>query len=186
MRKLIYGINITADGCCDHIKGVANEEVHEYFTELLREADVLLYGRKTYELMVPFWPDMAKDSHGPDDATHEFARVFDAVGKIVVVSKSLENVEGNKTEIIRTNLRDEVLKLKNQEGKAIMTGGVDVPSQLMQLGLIDEYHVVVHPVIAGEGRRLFDGINLAEQLELKLTDTKVFGSGHVVMRYVKG
>lgn len=109
MRKLIYGINVTLDGCCDHTKGMANEEVHEYFTGLLRDADVLLYGRKTYELMVPFWPDMAKDSSATNDATHEFARVFDAVGKIVVVSKSLEKKEDSKTEIIRSNLRNEVL-----------------------------------------------------------------------------
>lgn len=186
MRKLIYGINITLDGCCDHTKGMANEEVHEYFTGLLRDADVLLYGRKTYELMVPFWPDMAKDSSGYNDATHEFARVFDAVGKIVVVSKSLEKTEDSKTEIIRSNLRDEVLQLKQQEGNAIVAGGVDVPSQLMQLGLIDEYHVVVHPVIAGEGRRLFDGTSLPEQLEVKLADTKVFASGHLALRYVRG
>ncbi|MCW4469457.1 dihydrofolate reductase family protein [Flavobacterium sp. MFBS3-15] len=184
MRKLIYGINVTLDGCCDHTKGMANEQVHEYFTGLLRDADVLLYGRKTYELMVPFWPDMAKDSSGPSDATHEFARIFDAVGKMAVVSKSLENIDSNKTEIIRSNLRDQVLQLKQEEGRAILTGGVDVPSQLMQMGLIDEYHVVVHPVIAGEGRRLFDGTSLPEQLELKLAESKVFGSGHVALRYV--
>ncbi|MEL1243643.1 dihydrofolate reductase family protein [Flavobacterium sp. DGU11] len=186
MRKLIFGINTTLDGCCDHTKGNANEEVHEYFTQLLREADVLLYGRKTYELMVPFWPDVAKNPSSPTTALDDFAKAFDAVNKIVVVSKTLEKAEGNKTAIIRTNLREEILKLKQEEGKAIVTGGVDVPSQLLQLGLIDEYHVVVHPVIAGEGRRLFDGINLPEQSQLKLAGSKVFKSGHVALRYMKG
>jgi len=186
MRKLIYGINITLDGSCDHTKGMANEEVHQYFTELLREADVLVYGRKTYELMVPFWPDIAKESSGHNDATHEFARVFDGVGKIVVVSRSIKIVENNKTQIICSNLPDEILRLKQEEGKAIVTGGVDVPSQLMQLRLIDEYHVVIHPVIAGEGGRLFDGTSLPDQLELKLVESKVFASGHVALRYVRG
>jgi dihydrofolate reductase len=184
MRKLIFGINITLDGCCDHTKGNPNEEVHGYFTELLREADVLLYGRKTYELMVPFWPDTAKDNSATTKAMDDFARAFDAVGKIVVVSRTLEKAEGN-TVIIRSNLRDEILKLKQEEGKAIVAGGVDVPTQLMQLGLIDEYHVVVHPVIAGEGRRLFDGASLPEQMQLKLVGSKVFASGHVALRYVK-
>lgn len=184
MRKLIFGINTTLDGCCDHTKGNANEEVHEYFTQLLREADVLLYGRKTYELMVPFWPDVAKNPSG-STSIDDFAEAFDAVNKIVVVSRTLESAEGN-TAIIRSNLQEEVLKLKQEEGKAIVAGGVDVPTQLMQLGLIDEYHVVVHPVIAGEGRRLFDGIILPEQSQLRLVGSKVFQSGHVALRYVKG
>ncbi|MGQ2982221.1 dihydrofolate reductase family protein [Flavobacterium sp.] len=186
MRKLIYGINVTLDGCCEHTKGIANEEVHDYFTELLREADILLYGRKTYELMVPFWPDMAKESSGHNDATHEFARVFDAVDKIVVVSKTLKKAEGSNTQIIRTNLREEIIRLKQEDGRAIVTGGIAIPTQLMQLGLIDEYHFVVHPVIGGEGRRLFEGANLPEQFELKLVASKVFASGHMALRYVKG
>ncbi len=184
MRKLIFGINLTLDGCCDHTKGNANEEVHEYFTQLMREADVLVYGRKTYELMVPFWHDMAKNPSSPPTATDEFAKAFDAIGKIVVFSKTLEKAEG-KTTIFRTGLREEVLKLKQEEGKAIMTGGVDIPTQLMELGLIDEYHVVVHPVIAGEGRRLFDSAGLPEQLQLTLAGSKVFRSGHVALQYVK-
>ncbi len=185
MRKLIFGINITLDGCCEHTKGIANEQVHEYFTQLLREADVLLYGRKTYELMVPFWPDMAKGQSATTEAMAEFARVFTAVDKIVVVSKTMERAEGNNTAIIRNNLRDEILKLKQEDGKAIVTGGVDVPSQLIELGLVDEYHFIIHPILGGEGSRLFDGTNLPEQLQLKLVDTKVFASGHVALRYVR-
>lgn len=185
MRKLIYGINITLDGCCDHTKGNANEDVHEYFTRLLREADVLLYGRKTYELMVPFWPDMAKNHSAGTKAMDDFAQAFDAIGKIVVVSRSMDKVEAKNTAIIRENLRDEILKMKQEEGKAILTGGVDVPEQLIRLGLVDEYHIVIHPVLAGEGRRLLPDVNLPEQLQVKLVDSKIFKSGHVALRYVK-
>ncbi|AWH85034.1 dihydrofolate reductase [Flavobacterium album] len=184
MRKLIFGINVTLDGCCDHTKGNANEEVHAYFTQLMREADVLVYGRKTYELMVPFWPDIAKNPSG-SMSMDEFAKAFDAVGKIVVFSKTLEKAGGDKTTIFQKGLREEVLKLKQEEGKAIVTGGVDIPTQLMELGLIDEYHIMIHPVIAGEGRRLFDDISLPEQLQLKLAGSKVFQSGHMALRYVK-
>src|SRR6185369_612073 len=153
MRKLIYGINITLDGCCDHTKLSANEEVHEYFTELMRHVDVLVYGRKTYELMVPFWPDVAKNNSGPTKAMNEFAQAFDS-NKIVVFSKSLDNAERDNTRIVRGNLKDEILKLKQEQGKDIATGGVDLPSQLIELGLVDEFNVVVHPIVVGAGRRL--------------------------------
>jgi len=182
-EKLIYGINITLDGCCDHTKLSANEEVHEYFTELMRHVDVLVYGRKTYELMVPFWPDVAKNNSGPTKAMNEFAQAFDA-NKIVVFSKSLDNAERDNTRIVRGNLKDEILKLKQEQGKDIATGGVDLPSQLIELGLIDEFNVVVHPIVVGEGRRL-DGISLAENLQLQLVDSKIFKSGHVALRYLR-
>ena len=102
MRNLIFGINITLDGCCDHSKVIADEELHDYYADLLRDADVLVYGRKTYQLMVPFWPDVAKNHSGPTNAMKEFARAFDSVGKIVVFSKSLNRAEGKNTRIVRT------------------------------------------------------------------------------------
>ena len=181
MRKVIFGINVTLDGCCDHTKGIANDEVHEYFTDLMREVDTLVYGRKTYQLMVPFWPDTARNRSGPTKALNEFARAFDSVERIVVFSQSLESAaDGAKTRILRGNVQDEILKLKQEEGKNISTGGVDIPSQLIELGLVDEYRFVVHPVIAGEGRRLLEGINL----KLKLAESKTFTSGHVALRYL--
>ena len=184
MKKLIFGINITLDGCSDHTKGNANEEVHEYFTELTRKADVLLYGRKTYELMVPFWPDVAKNPSGMPKATADFAKAFDAVNQIVVVSTTLDNPEDGKTIIVRDNLSNEILQLKQGEG-VILTGGVDLPTQLIGLGMVDELHVVIHPVIAGEGRRLFDHLSLPESHQLELVGSKIFQSGHVALRYVK-
>src|SRR6202030_556402 len=135
MRKLIFAINLTLDGCCDHTKVIADEELLDHYTLLLRDADLLVYGRKTYQLMVPYWPDIAK-SHSETKAENEFADTFDSINKIVF-SQSLDSAEGQNTRIVRTNLQDEILKLKQQPGKKIFTGGVSLPSQLIELGLVD-------------------------------------------------
>ena len=184
MRKLIFGINISLDGCCDHTKFGGSEEVHDYFTEILRDADLLVYGRKTYQLMVPFWPDVAKNQSGPTKAFNEFAQAF-AANKIVVFSKSLDSAERENTRIVRGNLQDEILKLKQEQGKNILTGGVDLPSQLIELGLVDEYHFVVHPIVVGEGRRLLDSTSLPERLQLQLAASRILKSGAVALRYLK-
>jgi dihydrofolate reductase len=180
MRKLVYAINTSLDGCCDHTKFGPDEATFEYVTHLVRDAGTFVYGRKTYQLMVPYWPDVAKE-----DPSDEFAQAFDAVDKIVVFSRSLDSPEGEKTRIVRTNLQDEVLKLKQEQGKNIMTGGVDLASQLAELGLIDEYIFLVHPIVVGEGRRVFEGINLQEKLLLNLVESKTFRSGSVALRYLK-
>jgi len=185
MRNVIFAINTTLDGCCDHTKFNPDEETMDYFTHLTRDADTFLYGRKTYQLMVPFWPDIAKNHSGQAKADIEFAQAFVAVDKIIVFSQSLDSPEGKNTKIVRTSLQDEVLKLKQEQGKNILTGGVTIPSQLAALGLIDEYRIVVHPIVIGEGRRLFEGINLQEKLQLKLAESTVFKSGCVVLRYLK-
>jgi dihydrofolate reductase len=184
MRKVIYGINVSVDGCCDHTKLSGDEEIHDYFADLLRQGDTLVYGRKTYQLMVPFWPDIAKNNSGQTKATNDFAQAFDSIRQIIVFSRSLDKTEGQHTRIVRTDLAAEILKLKQEQGGNIMLGGVDLPSQVIALGLVDEYHIVVQPVIAGEGRRL-DAISLAENLSLKLVESKVFTSGTVALRYLK-
>src|SRR5215813_9563260 len=158
MRKLIFATNITLDGCVDHTKQVADDETHEYFTQFMRDVDLLVYGRKTYQLMVPFWPEVAKNQ-SMTKALNEFALAFDAINKIVF-SRTLESAEDKNTRIVRTNLRDEILKLKQEAGKNILTGGVSIPSQLIELGLVDEYRFVVGPILAGEGRRLMEGVGL--------------------------
>ena len=183
MRKLIYTIHITIDGCCDHTKMVPDEELFDYSIQLIRDVDLFVYGRKTHQLMVPYWPDIAKNP-SETKADIEFAQTFDSKDKIVF-SRSLGSAEDKNTRIVRTNLRDEILKLKQEQGKNIWVGGVDVPSQLMELGLIDEYRFVVTPIIAGEGRRLLEGVNLPEKLQLKLVETKIFKSGSVALRYLK-
>jgi dihydrofolate reductase len=183
MRKLIFAINITLDGCCDHASINPDDEVLEYFTHLTREADLQIFGRKTYQLMVPYWPDVAKDQ-SPSKADQEFAQAFVSLNKLVF-SRSLDSVEDKNTRIVRTDLRDEILKLKQEQGKSILVGGVDVPSQLIKLGLVDEFRFAVWPVIAGEGRRLLEGANLHDMSQLKLVDSKIFKSGCVALRYLK-
>jgi dihydrofolate reductase len=184
MRNVIFAINVTLDGCVDHTKFNPAEDLLEHYTRLLRDdAGVLVYGRKTYQLMVPYWPDIAK-SQSETKADIEFAQAFDSK-KLVVFSRSLDSVEGKNTRIVRTNLHDEILKLKQEPGKDILVGGVDIPSQLIKLGLVDEYRFVVMPIIAGEGRRLFEGVNLPEKLQLKLVESKTFKSGCVALRYSK-
>jgi dihydrofolate reductase len=185
MRKLIYGINISLDGCCDHTKFGGGEDINEYFAQLLRTADVLVYGRKTYQLMVPFWPEVAKNNSGQTTAINEFAQAFDAVSRIIVFSKTLEKAEGKNTTIFRTNIQDEILKLKQEQGKDILLGGVDLPSQIIKLGLVDEYNIVVHPTLVGEGRRLLDGVSLSDKLQLKLVDSTTLRSGCIALRYQK-
>jgi len=184
MRNLVFAINMSLDGVCDHDIFNPDEETLDFFTQLTRGADTFVYGRKTYELMVPYWPDMAKN-HSGSKADNEFAEAFNAIDKMIVFSKSLESAEEKNTSIVRTDLKDEILKLKQGPGKYILTGGVDIPSQLMALGLVDEYYFVVLPIIAGAGRRLLDGRNLQETLQLKLVETKTLKSGCVVLHYSK-
>ena len=183
MRSVIFAINTTLDGCVDHTKQIADEETHEYFTQLMRDVDLLVFGRKTYQLMVPFWPEVAK-SQSMTRASNEFARTFDSINKIVF-SRSLDSAEDSNTRIIRTNLHGEILKLKQEQGKNILLGGVSVPSQLMELGLVDEYRFVVGPIVAGEGRRLLEGVSLPERLQLELVESKFFKSGCVALHYSK-
>jgi dihydrofolate reductase len=183
MRNVIYAINLTLDGCCDHTKFNPDDEDLEHYMHLLRDFDLLVYGRKTYQLMVPYWPDIAKDPSSTK-ADVEFARAFVSKKK-VVFSRSLDSAEDGDTRIVRTSLRDEILKLKQESGKDILVGGVDIPSQLIALGLIDEYRFVVQPIIAGEGRRLMEGVSLPERLRLKLVESKTLKSGCVALRYLK-
>ena len=183
MRNLIFAINITIDGCCDHTKMLADAEIHDYFTRLLQdEIDLMIFGRKTYELMIPYWPGIANTQSGTK-SENGFARAFDAIARIVF-SKSLATAD-EKTKIVRANLRDEILKLKQQPGKKILAGGVALTSQLIELGLVDEFRFVVQPIIAGEGARLLQGIALPQRLQLKLVDSKLFKSGCLALHYLK-
>src|SRR6516164_1329770 len=183
MRKLVFAINTTLDGCVDHTKQIVDDETLEYFTHLMRDADLQVFGRKTYQLMIPYWPEVAKNQSNTK-ADIEFARAFDSINKIVF-SQSLDSVEAKNTRIVRTNLRDEILKLKQEQGKSILVGGVSIPSQLIELGLVDEYRFVVQPIVAGEGRRLLEGVSLQEKLQLTLVESQILKSGCVALRYLK-
>jgi dihydrofolate reductase len=185
MRNLVYAINLSVDGCCDHsILGPEEmtDEVAEYYTDIMRDVDLTIFGRKTYELMVPYWPDVAKDPSATKTDI-EFAQAFTAMDKIVF-SRSLAHAEAN-TRIIRANPGDELIRLKKEKGKKISVGGVDLAEQLMALGLVDEFYFVILPVIVGKGRRLLEGTGLPERLNLKLAGSKTFKAGGVALHYVK-
>jgi dihydrofolate reductase len=162
---------------------IADEELHDYFTGVLRNASTLLYGRVTYQLMVPYWPEIAR-TQSETAASNEFARVFDAINK-VVFSTTLTHVEENNTRIVRADLAQEVLTLKQQTGKDICVGSLSIASQLSGLGLIDEYQFAVHPVIAGRGPRLFETMALQNRLRLDFVGMKSLHSGVVVLHYRK-
>jgi len=149
----------------------------------MRDVDLQVFGRKTYQLMVPFWPEVAKNQ-SDTKASNEFARTFDSINKIVF-SRSLDSAEDRNTRIVRGNLHDEILKLNQERGKNILVGGVDIPSQLIELGLVDEYRFVVEPIVAGEGRRLLDRVSLRERLRSKLVESKILKSGCVALRHLK-
>ena len=183
MRKVVFAVNITADGYCSHTDMIADEELHDFFARLLRKAGLLLFGRITYQLMVPYWPDVAKNP-SESEAANEFARVFDSLDK-VVFSTTLKHVEGNNTRIVRANVAQEVLTLKQQPGSDICVGSLSIASQLSDRGLIDEYHFVVHPVVAGKGPRLFETVKPQESLRLDFVGSKTLQSGVIALHYRK-
>ncbi|WP_061249799.1 dihydrofolate reductase family protein [Leptospira alstonii] len=183
MRKVVFAINISTDGFCGHTDMIADDELHNYFTRLLRNASLLLYGRVTYQLMVPFWPEVAKN-RSMSETINEFARVFDSLD-MVVFSTTLAHVEGTNKRLLRANIAEEVIALKQQPGKDICVGSLSIASQLSERGLIDEYRFVVHPVVAGKGPRLFETVKPQENLRLDFLGSETFKSGTVALHYRK-
>ncbi|GAB3989789.1 dihydrofolate reductase family protein [Spirosoma daeguense] len=175
-------MNISLDGYCDHTTFNPSEDVHDYFTTLMNDVDLIVYGRIMYQLMFPYWSDVAKNQSGSADEIR-FAERLTAIDK-VVISRTIDDVEEH-TRIIRNNPVEELLKLKQQPGKKISVDSVSLLPELIKAGIIDEFNLVVHPVLVGTGRQLLAGGSLQENLELKLVDTKVFKSGCVALHYVK-
>ncbi len=178
MRPLRYSINVTLDGCCDHREGIADEDVHRHAMENIVQADALLFGRVTYEMMQDAWRLSTRTVTMPE-WTEPFARTIDAAKKYVV-SSTLDRVDWN-AELLRGNLGQAVQELKQASGKGLLTGGVTLPLALAELGLIDEYEFIVHPRVAGHGPTLFAGIS--KRIDLRLVSRLEFGSGAVAMRY---
>jgi dihydrofolate reductase len=182
MRPLQYSINVTLDGCCDHRAGSTDEELHHYWAESLARADALLFGRVTYEMMEAGWRPFGLTGVRPDwmePWMESFARTINAAKKYVV-SSTLDQVDWN-AELVRGDLGTAVQQLKQEAGKGLSVGGVKLPLALAELGLIDEYHFVVHPRLAGHGPTLFAG--LSKYVDLKLVSRLEFSSGAVAMRY---
>src|SRR4051812_49308900 len=181
MRPLRYAINVTLDGCVDHQAGVPDEESHRYWAENLAQADALLFGRVTYEMMESAWR-LPASGVWPDwmaDWTIPFAETINAAKKYVV-SSTLDGVDWN-AELVRGDLGQAVQRLKEEPGTGLFVGGVKLPLALANLGLIDEYEFVVQPRLAGHGPTLFAG--LSKYVDLKLVSRLEFGSGAVAMRY---
>jgi dihydrofolate reductase len=177
MRPLRYSINVTLDGCCDHRAILPDQELHRRAVENLNQADALLFGRVTYEMMeAAFRP---AQTVARLDWMEPFARTIDAAKKYVV-SSTLDRVDWN-AELVRGDLAQAVQQLKQEPGKGLLTGGVRLPQALAELGLIDEYEFVVHPRLVGHGPALFAG--LSKPLDLRLVSRLEFDSGAVAMRY---
>jgi dihydrofolate reductase len=178
MRKLIAAINMTIDGICDHTAGIADEELHQHYADLLSNAGAILYGRITYQLM-EYWKTVVENPTG-DKATDAFAVVMDKTPKIVF-SRTLKIPDWETARLAEHDLEEEVLELKQQQGKDVFVGSRSLIIQLMQLNLIDEYQLCVHPVVAGNGLPLFE--NIHDRALFKLAGTKTFGSGAIVLYY---
>jgi dihydrofolate reductase len=184
MRPLRYTINVTLDGCCDHRVMTAHTELHRHVAATMDRADAMLLGRVTYEMMEAAWrdkvPSMRVGTGAGPDPTVEFSKKINGMKKYVL-SRTLKQVGWN-AELLHGELPAAVQQLKDAPGKAVMVGGVQVPQALAALGLIDEYELVVHPVLAGHGPTLFAG--LPQRIELTLVGREELGSGVVAMRYV--
>lgn len=183
MRPLRYSINITVDGCCSHEVGIVNAELHRFHEQNLRQADALLCGRVIYQMMESAWREPGATGVKPawmEDWMMPFATTIHAVKKYVV-SRTLTQVDWN-AELLTGDLATAVRALKVQPGRGLLVGGVTLPLALAELGLIDEYEFVVHPMIAGRGPQLLAG--LSRYVTLALVERREFASGAMVMRYV--
>ncbi len=178
MRPLLFSINVTLDGCCDHRAGIPNPAQHQHAAATIARADALLFGRVTYQMMESAWRGPAPA--GAPDWTGPFRRTIDAAKKYVV-SSTLEQVDWN-AELIRGDLATAVRQLKEQPGKGVFVGGTKLALALTELGLIDEYQIIVHPRFAGHGPTLFAG--LSKHVDLKLIEQLDLGSGLIALRYV--
>ncbi|MFC3687968.1 dihydrofolate reductase family protein [Aquipuribacter hungaricus] len=182
MRPLRYSINVTLDGCCHHEAGLPpDEESMRFWTAAMEDAGALLYGRVTYQMMESAWrrPSTGTWPGWMDEHEIPFAESIDRAKKYVV-SSTLDSVDWN-AELVRGDLRQEVERLKQEPGPGLWVGGVTLPLALADLGLIDEYELVVQPVLAGRGPTLLAG--LRERVQLELVDRQEFRSGAVVQRY---
>ncbi len=179
MGLLTFALNVTLDGCCDHREGIADDELLRYFTRLMDAAGAMLFGRVTYELMESAWPAVARDEKAPR-AMREWARKLEAKPKYVV-SASRRDFPWNNTFRVEGDLREAVRRLKKKTPRGVLVGAPALSAALERLGLIDEYRLVVHPVLAGHGPTLFQGLESSRRLEL--VSTKRLKSGVMALHY---
>lgn len=181
MRKVIAAINMTLDGSYDHSAGIVDDEIHQHYTDLLNNADSILYGRITYQLM-EYWRTVLENPSN-EKSMNDFAVAIDKIPKIVF-SHTLENVDWESAKLANQAIEEVVLALKQQPGKDILVGSRSLIIQLMKLNLVDELQLCIHPVVAGVGMPLFEDIK--DRTVLKLIKTKTFGGGAVTLYYGPG
>lgn len=179
MGRLILQMNVTLDGCCDHTQMIADEELHQYSVDMMDQSDGLLFGREIYQLMERFWPAIASSGDGPQFMV-DFARKLDQKPKYVV-SRTLDHVSWQNSFLLKGPVSEEVPQLTAEGKNLLVNGGPGLGSTLAQLGVVDEYHFLVHPIVAGRGPQLLGGVH--DRLNLKLTGTKPFSSGVVLLSY---
>lgn len=178
MRKVIAAINMTVDGVCDHTEGIADDETHEHYRALLEGSDTIVYGRITFQLM-QFWENLAGNPSG-DKVMDAFAQTLDKIPDKVVFSRTLNQIGWN-ARIAKQSLEDEIRELKKRTGKSILIGSRSLIIESLNRGLVDEFQLCVHPIIAGKGMQLFT--NMDGRIRLNLLRTKSFGCGSVVFYY---
>lgn len=179
MRKLIAAINMTIDGFCDHTAVNADAETHQHYTELIRSADTIIYGRITYQLMETYWPEIIKHPT-TEKSTNDFAVAIDQINK-VVFSNTLKKLEWDSARISDKSIQEEITGLKNERGGDILVGSPSLIISAMNLGLVDELQLMVHPAIVGKGLALFQHIRA--RVDLELMKTKTFKCGAVLFYY---
>jgi len=179
MSKVIAVMNMTFDGYCDHTAGIADEETHQHYTDVINSADAILYGRTTYQLMEDYWPALVKNPSGKKELD-DFAVALDKIRKIIF-SRTLKSVEWKTAKLATEGIEEEISKLKQELDGDILLGSPSMIVSGLKHNLIDEYQICVHPVILGKGLTLFKDIE--ESVNLKLLKTKTFTCGAVVFYY---
>jgi dihydrofolate reductase len=180
MRKVMFAINISIDGCYEHTHFTPDEELMDYFTRLMRDTGLIVYGRKTYELMIPFWPEVAKNQSGTRSDI-AFAEAMTPIKKIVL-SRTLKNAAEN-TRVVNEDPEGLIRELKQQSGKKIAFSSISLLPRLLGLDLIDELYLVIHPVLVGENKRLFENLLVPEKLNFQLEHIQLFKSGAIALHY---
>lgn len=177
MRKVIAAINTTLDGVCDHTAGIPDAEIHRHYANLLSKADVILYGRITYQLM-EFWRTLVDKPSG-DKSMDDFASIINVIPKIVF-SRTLKNIDWKSAKLADQTIEEKILELRQQPGQDILIGSRSLILQLMKLDMIDEYQFCLHPVVAGGGLTLFENM---DRTVFKLIKTKTFVNGAILLYY---
>ena len=183
MRKVNYAMSVSLDGYLEAPGGdlswsFPDEELHQHFNERENRIDTYLYGRGLYENMAAFWP-AADENPAASEIEKAYARIWKSKPKIVF-SRTLDQAGWN-SRLVREDIAGEVNRLKALPGQEMSVGGANLAASFMQLGLIDEYSLYIHPVVLGGGKPMFP--RLQDHLSLALLETRRFGSGVVLLRY---